>query len=179
MPAALNLTGTIEDGDTVEVITYDSDAGKEIYRHSTSHVMAHAVKKLFPEVKLAIGPAIQDGFYYDFDINRTFTPEDLALIEKEIAEIIKKDAPFVRKEISRKDAIRMFEEMGEIYKVELLNELADETVTIYEEDGFVDLCRGPHLVSTGKIAAVKLLSVAGAYWRGDEKNKMLQRIYGT
>jgi len=141
--------------------------------------MAHAVKKLFPEVKLAIGPAIQDGFYYDFDINKTFTPEDLALIEKEMAEIIKKDSPFVRKELSRKDAIRMFEEMGESYKVELLNELADETVTIYEEDGFADLCRGPHLSSTGKIAAVKLLSVAGAYWRGDEKNKMLQRIYGT
>ena len=178
-PAALNSISTLRDDDTVEVITWDSDAGKEIYRHSTSHVMAHAVKKLFPEVKLAIGPAIQDGYYYDFDISKTFTPEDLALIEKEMAAIIKKDSPFVRSEMSKKDAVRLFEEMGESYKVELINDLSDETVTIYEEDGFVDLCRGPHLASTGKIAAFKLLSVAGAYWRGNEKNKMLQRIYGT
>jgi len=141
--------------------------------------MAHAVKKLFPDVKLAIGPAIQDGYYYDFDISKTFTPEDLALIEKEMSAIIKKDSPFVRKEMSKKDAVGLFEEMGEIYKVELLNDLTDETVTLYEEDGFTDLCRGPHLASTGKIAAFKLLSVAGAYWRGNEKNKMLQRIYGT
>jgi threonyl-tRNA synthetase len=141
--------------------------------------MAHAVKKLFPEVKLAIGPAIQDGYYYDFDIAKTFTPEDLDLIEKEMTAIIKKDSPFVRKEIPKQEAVRMFEERGEIYKLELLGELPDETVTVYEEDGFADLCRGPHLASTGKIAAFKLLSVAGAYWRGDEKNKMLQRIYGT
>jgi threonyl-tRNA synthetase len=141
--------------------------------------MAHAVKKLFPDVKLAIGPAIQDGYYYDFDISKTFTPEDLALIEKEMSAIIKKDSPFVKKEMSKKDAVGLFEEMGEIYKVELLNDLTDETVTLYEEDGFTDLCRGPHLASTGKIAAFKLLSVAGAYWRGNEKNKMLQRIYGT
>jgi len=141
--------------------------------------MAHAVKKLFPEVKLAIGPAIQDGYYYDFDISKTFTPEDLALIEKEMTAIIKKDSPFVRKEMSKKDAVRLFEEAGENYKVELINDLADEKMTIYEEDGFIDLCRGPHLASTGKIAAFKLLSVAGAYWRGNEKNKMLQRIYGT
>jgi len=141
--------------------------------------MAHAVKNLFPEVKLAIGPAIQDGYYYDFDISKTFTPEDLALIEKEMAAIIKKDSPFVRKEMSKKDAVRLFEETGDNYKVELLHDLTDETVTVYEEDGFIDLCRGPHLASTGKIAAFKLLSVAGAYWRGNEKNKMLQRIYGT
>ncbi len=141
--------------------------------------MAHAVRRLFPEVKLAIGPAIQDGYYYDFDLSKTFTPEDLALIEKEMAAIIKKDSPFVRKEMSKKDAVRLFEETGENYKVELINDLTDETVTLYEEDGFVDLCRGPHLTSTGKITAFKLLSVAGAYWRGNEKNKMLQRIYGT
>ncbi|MBS1126471.1 MAG: thrS [Nitrospirae bacterium] len=177
--AVLNSISTLRDDDTVEVITWDSDAGKEIYRHSTSHVMAHAVKKLFPEVKLAIGPAIQDGYYYDFDISKTFTPEDLALIEKEMAAIIKKDSPFVRKEMSKKDAVRLFEETGDNYKVELLHDLTDETVTVYEEDGFIDLCRGPHLASTGKIAAFKLLSVAGAYWRGNEKNKMLQRIYGT
>ena len=141
--------------------------------------MAHAVKKLFPEVKLAIGPAIQDGYYYDFDISKTFTPEDLASIEKEMAAIIKKDSLFVRKVMSKKDAVRLFEEAGENYKAELINDLPDETVTVYEEDGFIDLCRGPHLASTGKIAAFKLLSVAGAYWRGSEKNKMLQRIYGT
>ena len=177
--AVLNSISTLRDDDTVEVITWDSDAGKEIYRHSTSHVMAHAVKKLFPGVKLAIGPAIQDGYYYDFDISKTFTPEDLTLIEKEMAAIIKKDSPFVRKEMSKKDAVKMFEETGDNYKVELLHDLTDETVTVYEEDGFIDLCRGPHLASTGKIAAFKLLSVAGAYWRGNEKNKMLQRIYGT
>ncbi|MFZ2197247.1 MAG: threonine--tRNA ligase, partial [Thermodesulfovibrionales bacterium] len=178
-PAALNSVTALRNADTVEVITWDSEAGKEIYRHSTSHVMAHAVKKLFPDVKLAIGPSIQDGYYYDFDISKTFTPEDLVSIEKEMSAIIKKDSPFVRKEMSKKDAVRLFEEMGEIYKVELLNDLTDETVTLYEEDGFTDLCRGPHLASTGKIAAFKLLSVAGAYWRGNEKNKMLQRIYGT
>jgi threonyl-tRNA synthetase len=178
-PAGMESISTIRDNDTVEVITFDSDAGKEIYRHSTSHVMAHAVKRLFPEVKLAIGPAIQDGFYYDFDIDKTFTPEDLASIEKEMVSIIKKDAPFTRKEMSKQEAIRMFEDMEEHYKVELLTELPDETVTVYEEDGFADLCRGPHLTSTGKISSFKLLSVAGAYWRGDEKNKMLQRIYGT
>lgn len=178
-PAALNSINALKETDMVEALTFDSDAGKEIYRHSTSHVMAHAVKKLFPEVKLAIGPSIQEGYYYDFDLEKTFTPEDLGLIEKEMAAIIKKDSPFVRKEMSRKDAVKMFEEMGESYKVELINALSDETVTIYEEDGFSDLCRGPHLASTGKIAAFKLLSVAGAYWRGDEKNKMLQRIYGT
>ena len=177
--AVLNSISTLRDDDTVEVITWDSDAGKEIYRHSTSHVMAHAVKKLFPEVKLAIGPAIQDGYYYDFDISKTFTPEDLALIEKEMMAIIKKDSPFVRKEMSKKDAVKMFEETGDNYKDELLHDLTDETVTVNEEDGFIDLCRGPHLASTGKIAAFKLLSVAGAYWRGNEKNKMLQRIYGT
>jgi len=112
--------------------------------------MAHAVKKLFPEIKLAIGPAIQDGFYYDFDISKTFTPEDLALIEKEMAEIIRKDSPFVRKEMPRKDAVRLFEEMGEMYKVELLKDLTDETVTLYEEDGFTDLCRGPISLQPGR-----------------------------
>jgi threonyl-tRNA synthetase len=141
--------------------------------------MAHAVKRLFPEVKVAIGPAIQDGFYYDFDIGRTFTPEDLAAIEKEMASIIKGNTPLKRKEVPREEAIRLFEGTGEIYKVELLKEITDETISLYEENGFTDLCRGPHLPSTGRIAAFKLLSVAGAYWRGDEKNKMLQRIYGT
>ncbi len=149
------------------------------YRHSTSHVMAHAVKRLFPEAKLAIGPAIEDGFYYDFDIDKPFTPEDLALIEKEMKAIIKKNYPFIKKTISREDALKMFKEKGEIYKVELLEEITDPEVSLYEDGDFVDLCRGPHIESTGLIKAFKLLSVAGAYWRGNEKNKMLQRIYGT
>jgi threonyl-tRNA synthetase len=165
--------------DVLEAVVFDSEEGREIYRHSTSHVMAHAVKRLFPEVRVAIGPAIQDGFYYDFEIEKTFTPEDLAAIEKEMSLLIKANSPFVRKEMPREDAIRLFEGMGEGYKVELLREIADDTVSLYEESGFVDLCRGPHLPSTGRIAAFKLLSVAGAYWRGDEKNRMLQRIYGT
>ncbi|MBI5074166.1 MAG: threonine--tRNA ligase [Nitrospirae bacterium] len=169
----------IKDSDTVEAVTFDSDEGKDLYRHSTSHVMAHAVKKLFPQAKVAIGPSIQDGFYYDFDIDRTFTPEDLIAIEKEMESIIKKDAPFVRRELTKDEAMNLFAESGETYKVELLQGIDAETVTVYDEDGFMDLCRGPHLSSAGKIAAVKLLSIAGAYWRGDEKNKMLQRIYGT
>jgi threonyl-tRNA synthetase len=141
--------------------------------------MAHAVKRLFPEAKLAIGPAIEEGFYYDFDIDKPFTPEDLASIEKEMKAIIKKNYPFVKKTISREDALKMFKEKGEIYKVELLEEITDSEVSLYEDGDFVDLCRGPHIESTGQIKAFKLLSVAGAYWRGNEKNKMLQRIYGT
>jgi threonyl-tRNA synthetase len=141
--------------------------------------MAHAVKELFPEAKLAIGPSIEDGFYYDFDINRPFTPEDLSAIEKKMKEIIKKNHPFVRKVLQRSDAITLFGEMGEVYKVELLKEISDDEVSLYEEGGFVDLCRGPHIETTGQVRAFKLLSIAGAYWRGDEKNRMLQRIYGT
>ncbi len=141
--------------------------------------MAHAVKELFPDARLAIGPATDDGFYYDFDVDRTFTPEDLSLIEKKMSEIIKQDNAFVRRTLPRTEAIRMFREKGETYKVELLEEIPDDEVSLYEEGGFIDLCRGPHIGSTGRVAAFKLLSVAGAYWRGNEKNKMLQRIYGT
>ncbi len=158
---------------------YSTKEGIEIYRHSASHIMAEAVKELFPDARLAIGPAIEDGFYYDFDVERPFTPEDLEKIEKRMQEIIKRNASFVREEISKKDAIKLFESKGEVYKVELINELNDETITIYRQGSFVDLCRGPHILSTGKIKAFKLLSTAGAYWRGSEKNKMLQRIYGT
>ncbi|MDO9287833.1 MAG: threonine--tRNA ligase [Thermodesulfovibrionales bacterium] len=164
---------------SVEIITFDSPEGKEIYRHSTSHIMAHAVKELFPAAKPAIGPAIEDGFYYDFDMDSPFMPEDLAVIEKKMSEIIKKNNLFVRKNLSKKDAIDLFRKMGEAYKVELISDIADEEMSIYEEGGFVDLCRGPHVFSTGAIKAFKLLSIAGAYWRGNEKNKMLQRIYGT
>jgi len=163
----------------VELISFNSGEGKEVYRHSTSHIMAHAVKDLFPDAKLAIGPAIEDGFYYDFDRAVPFTPEDIEKIEKRMKEIIKKNSPFQRKALPRDEAIRLFKKMGEDYKVQLIKEIPDDSVSIYEEDGFVDLCRGPHLPKTGRVKAFKLLSIAGAYWRGDEKNKMLQRIYGT
>lgn len=141
--------------------------------------MAHAVKSLFPDVKVAIGPAIEDGFYYDFDKNEPFTEEDLERIEEKMKEIIKAKSPFKRKEISKQEAVKLFESLGETYKLEILDEIEDEKVSIYEEGNFIDLCRGPHLPHTGYVKAFKLLSVAGAYWRGDERNKMLQRIYGT
>ena len=173
------ITGQLDASAVIEPVTLDSAEGKEIYRHSASHIMAHAVKDLFPEVKLAIGPAIEDGFYYDFDRETPFSAEDLEKIEKRMQEIIKKSSPFIRKAMSKADAAMFFKEKGEDYKTELINDIADEAVTLYDEDGFVDLCRGPHLARTGKVKAFKLLSVAGAYWRGDEKNKMLQRIYGT
>ncbi|MEK6582975.1 MAG: threonine--tRNA ligase [Nitrospirota bacterium] len=175
----LDFVKDISSEATIDIITFDSPEGKEIYRHSTSHILAHAVKELFPAAKPAIGPAIDDGFYYDFDMDSPFTPEDLTAIEKKMSEIIKKNNPFVRKNIPKKDAIDLFKKMGEDYKVELISEIADEEMSIYEEGGFVDLCRGPHVFSTGAIKAFKLLSIAGAYWRGNEKNKMLQRIYGT
>ena len=173
------FTGLIDPSAVIEPILLDSTEGKEIYRHSASHIMAHAVKDLFPEAKLAIGPAIEDGFYYDFDLQTPFSAEDLQRIEKRMQEIIKKSSPFSRKTMSKDEAANFFREKGENYKVELLDAIADDEVNLYDEDGFVDLCRGPHLVRTGKVKAFKLLSVAGAYWRGDEHNKMLQRIYGT
>jgi threonyl-tRNA synthetase len=148
-------------------------------RHSTSHVMAQAVKRLFPDVKVAIGPAIEDGFYYDFAKSEPFTPEELAKIEKVMAEIVKANAPFERQEMSRDEAIAFFEARGEQFKVEILRGLDVPTVSFYRQGDFIDLCRGPHVQSTGQIKAFKLLSSSGAYWRGDEKNPMLQRIYGT
>ncbi|GBE03146.1 threonine--tRNA ligase 1 [bacterium BMS3Abin09] len=151
----------------------------ETYRHSVSHIMAHAIKELYPGTKFAIGPAIADGFYYDIDSEHTITEDDLKVIEKKMKEIIKAKNPFVQKELPKEEALKLFSEMGEIYKVELINELDEKSITIYEEGDFVDLCRGPHLEHTKRVKAFKLLSVAGAYWRGDEKNKMLQRIYGT
>jgi len=163
----------------IEPVTSDSKEGIEIYRHSTSHILAHAVKELFPEAKLAIGPAIEEGFYYDFDIEKPFTPENLLNIEKKMVQIIQENKPFVRKIMKRQDAIDFFKQRGETYKVELLEEIKDDEVSVYEEGGFIDLCLGPHVPSTGMIRAFKLLKTAGAYWRGDEKNRMLQRIYGT
>ena len=151
----------------------------EILRHSSAHILAQAVKELYPAAKLAIGPAIEDGFYYDFDYDRPFTPEDLEAIEKRMAEIVKRNLPIVRKELSRDEAIGLFRERGETYKLELIAGFPDETFSVYEQGDFIDLCRGPHVRYTGKAKAFKLLSIAGAYWRGDEKNKMLQRVYGT
>lgn len=141
--------------------------------------MAHAVKELFPAVRLAIGPSTEDGFYYDLDLERPLTPEDLAAIETKMAELVKRNNPFVRTVLKREEALEIFRGAGEIYKVEILDEITDEEVSVYEEGGFTDLCRGPHVPSTGVLKAFKLLSIAGAYWRGNEKNKMLQRIYGT
>jgi threonyl-tRNA synthetase len=173
------LLDTLAPESVIQLVTAQSKEGKEIYRHSTSHIMAHAVRELFPDVKFAIGPATEEGFYYDFDRAEPFVPEDLEKIEKRMKEIIKQNKPFVRKEIARDEAIALFSEMNELYKVELLKDISDTTVSLYEEGGFVDLCRGPHLPRTGRVKAFKLLSIAGAYWRGSEKNKMLQRIYGT
>ncbi len=175
----LSSVKELDNESSLEAVTFESKEGKEIYRHSSSHIMAHAVKELFPAAKFAIGPATEEGFYYDFDIDRPLNPEDLTRIEEKMAGIIKSDRPFQRRVLSRKEAIEQFREAGENYKVEVLNEIADEEVSLYEEGGFIDLCRGPHIPSTGVIRAFKLLSIAGAYWRGDEKNKMLQRIYGT
>ncbi len=175
----VDLNTPIEEDASIEFITFFSNEGKEIYRHSTSHVLAHAVKEVFPEVKLAIGPAIEDGFYYDFDYKEPFTPEDLTRIGERMQEIIKADLPFIREEVSKKEAREVFENRGETYKVELLSEMEDDKVSIYRQGDFIDLCRGPHVPSTGRIRFFKLLNVAGAYWRGDERNKMLQRIYGT
>lgn len=168
-----------EDG-KLEVLTFDDPEGKEVYRHSSAHIMAQAVQRLFPDTTFGIGPAIDNGFYYDFDSQHTFTPEDLAAVEKEMKKIIKEDHGFNRRELSREEALEFFKELGEEYKVELVKDLPDDAIiSIYQQGDFVDLCAGPHVPSTGKVRALKLMSLAGAYWRGDERNKMLQRIYGT
>lgn len=163
----------------VEPVTLDSPDGLEVLRHSAAHVMAEAVKSLYKEARIAIGPAIEDGFYYDFEVDRPFTPEDIEKIEKRMGEIIKGDHPFTREAVSREEALKLFSGMGEIYKEEIIRELPEGEVSLYRHSGFVDLCRGPHLPSTGWIKAFKLTGAAGAYWRGDEKRKMLQRVYGT
>ncbi len=175
-----DLTAPVNGDCEVEPVTFQDPQGRELYWHSTAHIMAAAVKELFPTAKVTIGPAVETGFYYDFDYERPFTPEDLEKIEEKMAEIIASDEPFRRLEVSKEEAIRLFEGMGENYKVEIIEDIPDERVSLYHTgDIFVDLCRGPHIPSTGKVKAVKLLSVAGAYWRGDERNPMLQRIYGV
>jgi threonyl-tRNA synthetase len=163
----------------IATIPAQSDEGLKILRHSTSHIMAQAVQELFEGVKISIGPSTKDGFYYDFDYEGTFSSEDFPKIEARMQEIVERDLPFIRKEVSKEEAFKLFQDRGEVYKVELIHDIPEDKVTIYRQEGFVDLCRGPHLVSTGYVKAFKLTSIAGAYWRGDEKNKMLQRIYGT
>ncbi|MCF8054183.1 MAG: threonine--tRNA ligase [Deltaproteobacteria bacterium] len=178
---AVDINAALYEDCSIVGIEANSQQGLEIIRHSASHIMAEAVKSLFPAIKVAIGPAIESGFYYDFEREEPFTSADLELIEQKMREIIAEDGAFSREEMSRSEATLLFEKLGESYKVELINDLPPEVtnVSIYRQGDFVDLCRGPHIASTGKVGAFKLLSVAGAYWRGDEKNKMLQRIYGT
>ncbi|HEY4744608.1 MAG TPA: threonine--tRNA ligase [Desulfuromonadaceae bacterium] len=175
----VDVTAGLTDGARVEIITEKSAEALEIIRHSASHLMAQAVKELFPKAKVTIGPAIETGFYYDFDMDAPFTPEDLERIEAKMADLTAADLKIERKELGSADAVKMFADMGESYKVELINDLGVDSVSVYTQGGFADLCRGPHLPSTSRIKAFKLLSIAGAYWRGDEKNRMLQRIYGT
>jgi threonyl-tRNA synthetase len=175
----VDLTVALHDGASVEIITEKSPDALEIIRHSTSHLMAQAVKSLFPAAKVTIGPAIENGFYYDFDVEMPFSLEDLEKIEAKMKELAKADLKLERQVLSKEEAVRLFREMGESYKVELIDELDVETVSLYRQGDFVDLCRGPHLPATSFCKAFKLTSIAGAYWRGDERRKMLQRIYGT
>jgi threonyl-tRNA synthetase len=170
----------LERDSTVEPVNIDSPNGLDLIRHTAAHVMAEAVQDLFPEAKVTIGPVIENGFYYDFDYKRGFTPEDLEKIELRMKEIAEEKKPLIKKTVSRNEALRIFSEDGEHYKIEILDELPpDEKISIYEQGNWYDLCRGPHAPSTEHVKVFKLLSVAGAYWRGDEKNQMLQRIYGT
>ncbi len=178
----VDLNTELKEDASLEILTLDSPEGLEVMRHSTAHLMAQAIKRLFggDKVKLGIGPVIEDGFYYDIDLEQSITPDDLASIEKEMEKIVKEDLPIVRRVVSREEALRIYREIEDPLKIELIEGLPEGSViTIYDQGEFFDLCRGPHLPSTGKIKSFKLLSVAGAYWRGDSKNKMLQRIYGT
>ena len=175
-----DLREELVDGSKVEFLTFEEDGGKHTLRHTAYHVMAQAVKRLWPEAKLAIGPAIDKGFYYDIDMEHTLTPEDLGKIEKEMSRIVKENLPITKSVMSRQEAIEFFKSKNEDYKVELIEDLPEDAViSCYAQGDFIDLCAGPHVASTGKVKAFKLQSIAGAYWRGDEKNKMLQRIYGT
>jgi threonyl-tRNA synthetase len=174
-------TSYLIDRDASLAIVTDKDAdGLDVIRHSTAHLLAYAVKELFPDAQVTIGPVIDNGFYYDFSYKRPFTPEDLEAIEKKMAELAKKDEKVVREEWNRDEAVRFFESIGEKYKAEIIASIpGEEGISLYREGGFVDLCRGPHVPSTGKLKVFKLMKVAGAYWRGDSRNEMLQRIYGT
>lgn len=175
----VDLTYMPETDGNLELIFTTTNEGLEILRHSTSHLMAQAVKRLYPNVQVTIGPAIKDGFYYDFDTDKPFTDEDLPKIEAEMKKIIKENIPVIRKIMTKKDAIEYFKKNNEPYKVEIIEDINADTVSFYEQGDFIDLCRGPHVPSTGYLKAYKLMSVAGSYWRGDSNNKMLSRIYGT
>ena len=176
----VDLSRRLESDAAIRILTERDPETLEVYRHSTAHLMAQAVQRLWPDTKVTIGPVIEDGFFYDFERDEPFTPDDFAAIEAEMDKIVMEDHPIVREEISREDALALFREMGEPYKVEIIEDLpAGETLTIYRQGEWLDLCRGPHVPSTGRLGTYKLLSTAGAYWRGDERNRMLTRIYGT
>jgi len=175
----VDLAFTLAENVSLEPISFSSPDGKEIYRHSSTHIMAQAVKDVFPSANVTIGPAIDEGFFYDFAFERSFTPEDLEKIELRAHEIMKADLPIKRLEMSKEEAIKLFENKKEVFKVEIIKQIEDDKVSLYQQGDFVDLCRGPHVGSTGQVKAFKLLTSAGAYWRGDERNPMLQRIYGT
>src|SRR5690554_6803680 len=176
----MGMQEEVREDSTFRVVKFEDKEGKEIFWHTSAHIMALAVQKLFPGVKFAIGPAIDNGFYYDFDTEHRFTPEDLEKIEAEMKRIVKEGHKLERFVLPKDEALEYFKERDEVYKVELIENLdEDEEVSFYELGDFTDLCAGPHLYDTKKVKAIKLLSIAGAYWRGDEKNKMLQRIYGT
>src|SRR4051812_4871773 len=170
----------IEKDSDLAIITDKDAEGVEVIRHSTAHLLAHAVKELFPDAQVTIGPVIENGFYYDFSYKRPFTPEDLVAIEKRMGEIAKRDLPVSRSEMPRDEAVKFFREQGEAYKAEIIASIpSKEPISLYGQGKFIDLCRGPHVPSTGKLKVFKLMRLAGAYWRGDSKNEMLQRIYGT
>ncbi len=178
--SVVDLSSKINEDALLEIETFNEDEGKDAFHHTSSHILAQAVLRLFPGTKLGIGPAIADGFYYDFDSEHTFTPEDLQKIEQEMETIVKENLVLTKQVLPRDEAIRFFQEKGEKYKVELIEDLpTDAPISLYTQGKFVDLCAGPHVPDTGRIKAIKLMSLAGAYWRGSEKNKMLQRIYGT
>ena len=180
--AVVDLRSVLDKDCRLQFLTFEDAGGRKALRHTASHILAQALKRLYgaDKVKLAIGPAIENGFYYDIDMDKQLTEEDLPKIEKEMQRIVKENIPLRKKEISREAALELFRSQGEIYKVELINDLpADAAISLYEQSEFIDLCAGPHVISTGKVKALKLQSIAGAYWRGNEKNKMLQRIYGT
>ena len=177
--ASVDLTFAVENDAALKILTFEDSEGKDIFWHSAAHLMAQAVKRLYPTAQMAIGPAIDTGFYYDIDIDTPFTPDDLLRIEEEMTRIVEESIDIVREEMPKAKALSFFKDKNENYKVEMLNEMTDDSVTAYHQGDFTDLCRGPHVKNTSVIKAFKLLAIAGAYWRGDEKNKMLQRIYGV
>ncbi|MEO0025814.1 MAG: threonine--tRNA ligase [candidate division WOR-3 bacterium] len=175
----VDLSFRVVEDATIEPVYFESREGRDIFWHSASHLMAQAVKQLYPEAKVAIGPAVPEGFYYDFDVPEPFTEKDLERIEARMRELAAQRIPIVHKYLPREEALKLFSGRNETYKLEIINEIPDEQISVYEQGDFVDLCRGPHVPDTGRIKAIKLLSVAGAYWRGDERNRMLSRIYGV